>query len=101
MHRDLHEVLASQTKMLADRGEDRGSADETLHKHYEKHLRRVKEFVSNEPWFSSIDVHYTDVLNDSHKVSEHLNRFLGRKLHVPRMREVVDGQLYRNRRPSR
>jgi hypothetical protein len=101
MHRDLHEVLASQTKMLADRGEDRGSADETLHKHYEKHLRRVKEFVSNEPWFSSIDVHYTDVLNDAHKVSEHLNRFLGRKLHVPRMREVVDGQLYRNRRPSR
>jgi hypothetical protein len=101
MHRDLQEVLASQTKMLADRGEDRGAADDTLHKHYEKHLRRVKEFVSNEPWFSSIDVHYTDVLNDAHKVSEHLNRFLGRRLHVPRMREVVDGQLYRNRRPSR
>jgi hypothetical protein len=101
MHRDLHEVLASQTKMLADRGEDRGAADETLHKHYEQHLRRVKEFVSNEPWFSSIDVHYTDVLNDAHKVSAHLNRFLGRKLHLPRMREVVDGQLYRNRRPSR
>jgi hypothetical protein len=101
MHRDLHEVLASQTKMLADRGEDRGAADDTLHQHYEKHLRRVKEFVSTEPWFSSTDVHYTDVLNDAHKVSEHLNRFLGRKLHVPRMREVVDGQLYRNRRPSR
>ena len=101
MHRDLQEVLASQTKMLADRGEDRGTADETLHKHYEQHLRRVKEFVSNEPWFSSIDVHYTDVLNDAHEVSAHLNRFLGRKLHLPRMREVVDGQLYRNRRPSR
>ncbi|HUE87683.1 MAG TPA: sulfotransferase domain-containing protein [Vicinamibacterales bacterium] len=98
MHRDLQEVLASQTKMLVDRGEERGAADETLHKHYEKHLRRVKEFVSNEPWFSSIDVHYTDVLTDVHKVSEHLNRFLGRKLHLPRMREVVDGQLYRNRR---
>ena len=101
MNRDIQEVLASQTKMLADRGEDRGVADETLHKHYEKHLCRVKEFVSNEPWFSSIDVHYTDVLNDAHKVSAHLNRFLGRKLHLPRMREVVDGQLYRNRRPSR
>ena len=101
MHRDLQEVLASQTKMLADRGEDGGAADQTLHKHYEKHLRRVREFVSNEPWFSSIDVHYTDVLNDAHKVSEHLNRFLGRKLHLPRMREVVDGQLYRNRRTSR
>jgi hypothetical protein len=101
MHRDLQEVLASQTKMLADRGEERGAADETLHKHYEKHLRRVKDFLSNEPWFSSIDVHYTDVLKDAHKVSEHLNRFLGRKLHLPRMREVVDGQLYRNRRRSR
>ena len=101
MHRDLQEVLASQTKMLAGRGEHRGAGDETLHKHYEKHLRRVKEFVSNEPWFSSIDVHYTDVLTDAHKVSEHLNRFLGRQLHLPRMREVVDGQLYRNRRPSR
>jgi hypothetical protein len=101
MHRDLQEVLASQTKMLADRGEDRGAADEALHTHYEKHLRRVKEFVSNEPWFSSIDVHYTDVLTDAHRVSEHLNRFLGRRLHLPRMREVVDGQLYRNRRRSR
>jgi Sulfotransferase domain len=101
MHRDLQEVLASQIKMLADRGEERGTADETLHKHYEKHLRRVKEFLSTEPWFSSIDVDYSDVLNDAHQVTEHLNRFLGRKLHLPRMREVVDGQLYRNRRPSR
>jgi hypothetical protein len=101
MHRDLQEVLASQTKMLADRGEDRGAADDALHHHYEKHLRRVKEFVSSEPWFSSIVIHYSVVLNDAHRVSEHLNRFLRRKLHLARMREVVDAQLYRNRRPSR
>ena len=98
MHRDLQEVLVSQTKMLADRGEAQGAADETLHKHYEKHLRRVKHFLAHEPWFSSIDVHYHDVVKDAHKVADHVNRFLGGKLHLSRMHEVVDGQLYRNRR---
>lgn len=98
MHRDLQEVLVSQTKMLADRGEERGAGDETLHKHYEKHLQRVKHFLAHEPWFSSIDVHYHDVLKDAHRVADHVNRFLGGKLHLSRMHDVVDGQLYRNRR---
>jgi hypothetical protein len=98
MHRDLGEVLASQTMMLHDRGERGGDADdEALRRYYEKHLWRVKYFLAHTPQFTAIDVHYHEVVTDARGVAERVNAFLGGRLDVAAMSAVADPQLYRNR----
>jgi hypothetical protein len=103
MHRDLQEVLASQSKMLVDRGEDGGTiGDEALRKHYETHLWRINYLLSHEPRFQAIDINYADVLSDARAAAERVNAFLGGALNVAAMTAVADEQLYRNRlAPSR
>jgi hypothetical protein len=98
MHRDLGEVLASQKKMLIDRGEEGGSAnDETLRKYYETHLRKVKYLLTHDPAFAALDVTYAEAMADAAAVASRVNRFLGGKLDVRAMVSVVDRELYRNR----
>ncbi len=99
MNRDLGEVLASQRKMLTDRGEEGGSAsDETLRKYYETHLRKVNYLLSHNPAFTALAVTYADALKDSAAVARRVNDFVGGGLDVAAMTAAVDGELYRNRR---
>jgi hypothetical protein len=99
MQRDLGEVLASQRKMLVDRGEPGGSAsDDTLRKYYETHLRKVKYLLTHHPAFTALDVAYADALKDAGGVARRVNEFVGGALDVSAMVAVVDGELYRNRR---
>ena len=98
IQRDLSEVLASQTKMLVQRDEDGGTADdEMMRKYYETHLRRVKWFLSHEPAFTALDVNYAEILTDAGPVVERVNAFVGGGLDIGAMTGVVDEQLYRNR----
>src|SRR5919108_5001430 len=54
MQRDLHEVLASQNKMLLQRSERPGTPDEDaqMRQHYEKHLAKVHRFLASRRCFS-------------------------------------------------
>jgi hypothetical protein len=98
MSRNLQEVLDSQSKMLAQRGEEGGAvSDATLQTFYETHLRKVKYLLTHEPAFSALDVNYADVLADPETVARRVRTFLGGSLDVAAMTGVVDGQLYRNR----
>ena len=102
MHRDLSEVLASQQKMLVDRGEQGGTAgDEALRKYYEMHLRKTKHLLTHAPHFSALTIDYGDALKNAKSLAERVSRFLGGRLDVPAMGAVVDGELYRNRRGER
>ena len=99
MRRNLDEILASQTKMLVDRGEATdGVSDEDLRKFYETHLWRVNYFLKHQPAFSALDIDYTDALVNPGPVSERISAFLQLPLNVQQMSAVVDEQLYRNRR---
>jgi hypothetical protein len=101
IQRDLREVLTSQAKMLVQRHEDGGTADdETLRKYYETHLRKVKWLLSREPAFTALDVNYSQILADARPVVERVNAFVGGGLDVAAMTGVVDAQLYRNRLPK-
>jgi hypothetical protein len=97
MRRHLHEVLASQAKMLERRGENSDTTDEALREMYSNHLEKVEfqlRFRSN---FEVIYINYRDVLDDPSREARRIRDFLGGNLDEGRMVEVVDPELYRNR----
>lgn len=100
MRRHLHEVVASQNKMLERRGETSDTSDDRMIELYESHLRRVKAMLRHAPHFEWIDLHYTAVLESPREEAERIRGFLGRDLDVERMAGVVDERLYRNRAES-
>ena len=97
MRRNLDEVIASQNKMLARRGETSDTPDERMRELYEGHLRRVKALLRHAPHFRTLDVEYTGVIEAPRREAERIREFLARDLDVDRMTAVVDENLYRNR----
>jgi hypothetical protein len=99
MHRDLEEVLASQRKMLHDRGERGGDVDDDqLRVYYERHLRKIKHLLARDVRFAALHVDYGATIQDTSAVAQQVNAFLGGELNLTAMRTVADGALYRNRR---
>lgn len=97
MRRNLHEVLASQAKMLARRGEVSHTADEELLAMYRSHLDKVEFQLRFRPNFEALYVNYTDVVADPAPEARRIADFVGGGLDVSRMVAAVDGSLYRNR----
>ena len=97
MRRNLEEVLASQAKMLDRRGEDNETEDQRMLDLYASHLRRVNAMLRHAPHFRSVDLHYTEVVEEPRKAAERIREFLGRDMDVEKMAGVVDSKLYRNR----
>jgi hypothetical protein len=98
MRRDIHEVLASQTKMLANRGETDETSDARMLEVYRHHLRKVGEMIDRRPCFELLNVEYKDVMEDPRGQARRIGAFLGDCVDVERMAAAVDGGLYRNRR---
>lgn len=97
MRRNLHEVLASQAKMLDRRGESSDTDDEAMLAMYENHLEKVEFQLRFRDHFETLYVNYTDVLADPEGQAARINGFLGGRLDERRMVEAVDPNLYRNR----
>lgn len=99
VRRHMPEILASQRKMLIRRGEDPDKMDDAqMALLFEKHLKQVEEWLRAQPNFQVLYVHYSDVLTDPQPQIAVINRFLGGNLNTAAMAEMVDPQLYRNRR---
>jgi hypothetical protein len=97
MRRNLHEVLASQAKMLERRGEESQTGDEELLAMYESHLEKVQFQLRFRPHFEALYVNYADVVSDPLSQARLMAGFVGGRLDVPKMAAAVDGSLYRNR----
>jgi hypothetical protein len=98
MRRNLHEVLASQTKMLVRRNEESHSEDEDLLTMYEAHLEKVQFQLRFRPNFEALYVDYSKVVADPAQEAKRIADFVGGGLDAERMAAAVDGSLYRNRR---
>lgn len=98
MHRDLDEIIASQNKMLADRGEANETSDERMRDIYERHLRKTAHLLTHDASFRCLEITYRDVLSDPVAWAREINAFLGGRLDVDAMAGVVEQGLYRNRR---
>lgn len=98
VQRDLREVMASQSKMLENRGVDFDPAnDEKMIRNYEGHLRKVDEMAAADPRYDVLYLNHRDIVNDPRSASARINRFLGGRLNEAGMAGVVDPDLYRNR----
>lgn len=101
IRRNMPEILASQRKMLVRRGEDPDKIDDAqMTALFEKHVKQVESWLSEQPNMQVLYVHYSDILADPENEAKRLNDFLGGDLQVERMAEVVDPDLYRNRQDT-
>ena len=99
MRRNLEEVIASQNKMLARRGEPAdGSDDEKMTRLYAGHLRKVELMLSQRPNFEVLDVHYRQAVENPREQAVRVGRFLGLQDRANEMTQAVDRALYRNRK---
>ena len=100
MRRNLHEVLASQTKMLVRRGEESQTQDEELLAMYESHLEKAQFQLRFRPNFEALYLDYSNVVAEPAREAQRIAYFLGGGLDAGRMAGAVDGSLYRNRRTA-
>jgi hypothetical protein len=98
MRRNLHEVLASQTKMLDRRNEASHTEDDDLLAMYESHLEKVQFQLRFRPNFEALYVDYANVVAEPAREAQRIAEFVGGNLDAERMAGAVDGSLYRNRR---
>jgi hypothetical protein len=99
MQRAMSEVLASQKQMLIRRGEDPNKIpDDVIAKLFEKHLKQVNDWVSQQPNVQRLDVNYNEMLKNPQPFIEQINAFLGDQLDTAKMATVVDPSLHRQRK---
>ena len=97
IRREIEEVLASQRKMLARRGETEATPPERMRALFEDDLWRASYQLKRRPEFETIELHYSAVLARPIEEAQRLAAFLGGGLDVEAMATAVDPQLYRNR----
>jgi len=101
MRRDLAEVLASQRKMLAHRGEQANTApDAEVAPLFEKHLQATRVWLQAQPNLAVLDIDYSQMVADPAPDLQRINDFLGNNLDVKGMARAIDPHLYRNRAES-
>ena len=102
MRRDMDEILASQQKMLVNRGETpKDISDEEMGGLFGKHLAKITEWLREQPNIQTLDIDYNLLLKDPAPQVEEIQRFLGRKLDTARMISVIDPKLYRQQRQGK
>lgn len=99
MMRKLVEVLASQQKMLENRGtaKEGGPTDEEMGEILEKHVVSVLAKVEKRPGMTLLPVSYNNLLARPADIVAKVNVFLGGSLDEPAMAATVDPALYRQR----
>jgi hypothetical protein len=100
VRRDMEEILASQKKMLARRGETDDTPPERMREHFQDDLWRARYQLTHRPWFEMLEVHYGEILARPLEGARQIADFLGGHLDVEVMAGVVDPELYRNRAKS-
>ena len=98
MRRDMNEILASQAKMLKNRGEENTVDDETMAALFSKHVKQVEDWMNSQPNLQYIDVDYNAILTNPEPHIGKINKFLGGKLDESAMLAVIDPNLYRQRK---
>lgn len=100
MRREMAEVLASQRQMLIRRGEPSGDDDAKMAELFERHLKQVEAWISQQPNMRVLYISYNEILKHRVDRAKTLNQFMDNQLDVDAMVQVVDEALHRQRRDS-
>ena len=99
MRRDMVEILASQRQMLIRDGKpDDHVSDAKMAELYENHLKRVETWLAQQPNVNTLYFSYNQALRNPEPDLTRINQFLGGQLDIKLMLQVVDPNLYRERR---
>ena len=99
MHRDTAEVLASQRKMMARRGEPPDDVpDEVMAALYQRHVAEALDWLRRQPNMKTLHVDYNETVRDPRTTASRVNRFLGGGMDTDAMVRVVAPELYRQRK---
>jgi len=97
--RDLDEVIASQNKMLINRGEPvNPQKDEKMKSDFKKHLDNIKKILNNKEYFDVLYLNHREIIKNPVQQAIKINQFLGGNLDIEKMAESVNPKLYRNRK---
>jgi hypothetical protein len=97
----MDEVLSSQRQMLVRDGkQDDKVPDGKLAELYGDHLKKIETWLEQQPNMRTLFISYNQVLRDPGPDLNRLNQFLGGALDITPMLQVVDKNLYRERRPG-
>lgn len=98
MERQMDEVLASQRKMLARRGEPTDRVDDQeMARLFVKHLDKIRAWLAGQPNFAVLHVDYNQMMADPLPYVRQVNQFLDNALDEEAMYRAIDPALYRNR----
>jgi len=98
MQRNLDEVLASQRKMLAHRGEaSTAASDDEVAPLFAKHVQATKSWLMVQPNMTLLEIDYNLLIANPSPSVHAIQRFLVSGLAVEQMVQAVDPTLYRNR----
>jgi hypothetical protein len=102
MRRRMAEILASQRRMLINRGEDADTIpDEDMARIFEGHLQRLEPWLTARDDIAVLDVDYNALVGGrSGEIIANVDTFLGGGLDVAAMQAVVEPDLYRQRHRS-
>lgn len=98
MRREMDEILASQARMLENRGEENSVDNETMAALFAKHIKQIEDWMNSQSNLKYIDVDYNSMFADPIPQIREINRFLGGYLDEAAMLQVIDPQLYRQRK---
>lgn len=97
IRRNLDEILASQKKMLARRGEQNDSSDDEMKEMFVVHVDEIEAWLQNAEHMDVLYVSYNRIMSHPAPQAARINRFFGGFLDEDAMRSVVEPDLYRNR----
>jgi len=101
MQRRMSEILASQKKMLQRRGVvDDQIPDAVMAAKYNAYLEATYKWIEKQKHFNVLYVHYNTVLQDPWHQVQRINEFLENRLAVEKMVQVIDPDLYRQRKQA-
>jgi len=100
MERNIHEILASQRRMLVRTGKEQQHpvADETIQQSYENHLSEVKSWMANKDWIDTLFISYNQILQRPLDEFNRVAEFLEDRVDPSAMAQVVEPSLYREKK---
>ena len=98
MRRAMQEVLASQRRMLINRGENPEKvSDDQMAEMFKKDLQQSERWINSQAHATRIDVNYQQLMANPRPLVAEINKFLGGGLDEDKMLGVIDPSLYRQR----
>jgi hypothetical protein len=98
MRRAIDEVLASQRKMLINRGEDPNKiSDDQMAEMFQRDLQKSERWINSQSHVNRLDINYKQLVANPRPLVAEINRFLGGNLDEDKMLGVIDPSLYRQR----